>query len=114
MTIYDFAKNLWENMIDTDTPYTIEDATQDLANFAAEDWEIPEDITPESLCAAMNEIMSENAEPADDDADNSVWENELRNQRDTIIAEDTNPRRAWMIQEAYSITRNPYSGKRRR
>lgn len=114
MTIYDFAKNLWENMNDTDTPYTLDDAEQDLSNFAAEDWELPEGITPEALCAAMHEIISENAEPTEDDTDNSAYEAELRAQRDRILAEDTSPSRAWMIQEAYSITRNPYRGKHRK
>lgn len=62
MTVYEFAKNLWENMIDTNTTYTIEDAQQDISNFSAEDWDLPEELTAESLHAAMLEIMAENAE----------------------------------------------------
>lgn len=59
MTIYEFAKNLFENAVDTIETYTVEDATADIENATADGWDIPEDMTAEELCNAMNEIVAE-------------------------------------------------------
>ena len=59
MTVYDFVRELREN--DSigvyDTPMDIETAKTDLANFAADGWDLPDDITPESYAAAWNELI---------------------------------------------------------
>lgn len=62
MTIYEFAKNLWENAVDSIEVYTIEDATADLAEAVACDWEIPEGMDADDLCRTMNSIIEEMAE----------------------------------------------------
>ena len=62
MTIYDFAKNLWENAVDSIEVYTIEDATADIAEAVACEWEIPEDMDADALYRAMNSIIEEMAE----------------------------------------------------
>jgi hypothetical protein len=74
MTIYEFAKNLWENAVDYIEVYTIEDATEGIANAVACEWEIPEDITAEELCDAMNRVIAEvtECEEADDTSDWTV------------------------------------------
>ena len=62
MTIYEFAKNLWENAVDYIEVYTIEDAAADIANAIACEWEIPEGMDADDLCHAMNSIIEEMAE----------------------------------------------------
>lgn len=44
--------------------------------------------------------------------DNSKYQEELKKQKWETIAE--NPERAWMIEEAYRITLNPYRKPRRK
>ena len=75
MTIYEFAKNLWENAVDYIEVYTIEDAQIDLRNVVEDEtWEIQEDITAEELCDAMNRVIAEAKEweEADDTSDWTV------------------------------------------
>ena len=66
MTIYELAKQVWENCIDPDgiakNGYTVQDAAADLDNFRADGWDIPDDITPEEFAAAMNEVVEESRE----------------------------------------------------
>lgn len=66
MTIYEFAKQLWEACDDPDgiekNGYTVEDAAADLENFRADGWDLPDDITPEEFAAAMNEVVKESRE----------------------------------------------------
>ena len=61
MTTYEFAMQLWETCIDPDglirNGYTENDAMDDLENFRADGWEIPEDITAEKLASEMNQII---------------------------------------------------------
>lgn len=65
MTTYELAKQVWENCIDPDAlanGYTAQDAAADLDNFRADGWDIPGDITPEELAAAVNEVVEESLE----------------------------------------------------
>lgn len=62
MTIYEFAKNLWENAVGHIGEYSIEDAVIDLANATADGWEVPDDMDADDLCRAMNSIIEEMAE----------------------------------------------------
>jgi len=58
-TAREFVNRLMDDAQDIPTEYTIEDARTDLRNFRAESWELPEDITDESLFEAMNEWVDE-------------------------------------------------------
>lgn len=62
MSIYEFAKNLFENAVDTLTTYSIEDAAEDIKNAITCEWEIPDGMDAESLCSVMNDIIAEMAE----------------------------------------------------
>lgn len=60
MTTTEFVRDLWES--DPNGSHTelmdLETARNDLENFA--DWDLPEDITPESYMEAWNELVREN------------------------------------------------------
>ena len=60
MTTTEFVRDLWES--DPNGSHTelldIETARKDLENFA--DWDLPDDITPESYMEAWNELVREN------------------------------------------------------
>ena len=62
ITTTEFVRDLWES--DPNGSHTelldLETARNDLKNFAAEGWELPEDITPESYMEAWNELVREN------------------------------------------------------
>lgn len=66
MTIYEFARQTWENCIDPEElvrdGYSIEVAALDLENFRVAGWDMPDDITPEEFAAAMNEVIAESRE----------------------------------------------------
>lgn len=63
MTAYELANQMWETCVDPDVisknEYTVKDAAADLENFRASDWDLPSDITPEELAAAMNDVIAE-------------------------------------------------------
>lgn len=62
MTIYAFAKQVWESCIDPDLlarGYTAEEAAADLENFRAAGWDLPDDISPADFAEAMNEVIAE-------------------------------------------------------
>ena len=60
MTAYEFVRNLWENSssyadrIDSDT------AREDLENFRAEGWDIPDGLTADTYADIWNELVEEN------------------------------------------------------
>lgn len=60
MTTTEFVRDLWES--DPNGSHTelldLEIARKDLENFA--DWDLPDDITPESYMEAWNELVREN------------------------------------------------------
>ena len=66
MTIYELAKQVWENCIDPEglkrCGYSVEDAASDLEIFRAAGWDLPDDITTEAFAAAMNEVVEESRE----------------------------------------------------
>lgn len=62
MTIYEFAKNLFENAVESIESYTIEDATIDIENAIADGWELPDDMDADDLCRTMNYIIEEMTE----------------------------------------------------
>lgn len=51
----------WLNSCDAGTPenYSMEDAREDLQNMRADDLELPDDITEETLCEAVNWYIDE-------------------------------------------------------
>lgn len=59
MSIYEFAKHVYENSPISFNSYSVEDAAADLDNFQSDGWELPEGITAENFAAAMNEILAE-------------------------------------------------------
>lgn len=59
MSIYDFAKECFENNGYGFDQYTVEDAAADIENFMNSGWELPDDITAENFAEAMNEIISD-------------------------------------------------------
>lgn len=62
MTTYEFAKNLFENAVESIEFYTIEDATIDIENAIADGWDLPDDMGADDLCRAMNSIIEEMTE----------------------------------------------------
>jgi hypothetical protein len=55
----EFAYEWFNTMIDPESPYTLADAAADLDNMRSCEFVLPEDITPESLHAAMCEVIEE-------------------------------------------------------
>lgn len=62
MTTSEFVRSLFENSNDYTTRMDIETARQDLDNFRADGWDLPEDITPEDYMEAWNDLIDENME----------------------------------------------------
>ena len=58
MTLSEFVRNLWENSEDYTTRMDIETARQDLDNFRRSEFDMPEDITPESYMESWNELVT--------------------------------------------------------
>lgn len=60
MTTADFVRSLWENDPNGshDEPMDLETARIDLAHFAADGFDLPEDITPESYMEAWNDLVN--------------------------------------------------------
>lgn len=57
MSIYEFAKQIFEGSPVWFDAYSVEDAAYDLDNLQSDGWELPEGITAENFAAAMNEIL---------------------------------------------------------
>lgn len=61
MTIREFVKQLWENDPNGNCEeMDIQTAYEDIENFKADGWDLPEDIAPESYMEAWNELVEEN------------------------------------------------------
>ena len=60
MTIREFVTDLFINAREYDGErMTVETAREDLKNFAADGWDIPEGITPEEYADIWNELVEE-------------------------------------------------------
>lgn len=60
MTIREFVENLYNGANERPTHITIEDARRDLANYEADEWDLPEDMTAEAYMDAWNALVDEN------------------------------------------------------
>ncbi len=61
MTISEFVKKLWENDPNGNCEeMDIQTAYEDIENFKADGWDLPEGITPKSYMEAWNELVEEN------------------------------------------------------
>lgn len=58
MSIYDFVQDLFNSCPVTPEKMDLDTARIDLANFASEGWEMPQDITPEEYMTVWNELVS--------------------------------------------------------
>lgn len=59
-SVRDFVESVFNTAsIDYDVPMTIETARTDLANFRADGWNLPTDITPEAYMEIWNELIAE-------------------------------------------------------
>ena len=62
MTIREFVSEMFDAArVDGNELMTLDTAKTDLANYRAEGWELPEDITPEAYTEAWNELVNEQA-----------------------------------------------------
>ena len=61
MTIFEFTSAMFDDAstYDAAAPMTIEDATTDLANFRAEGYCMPDDITPDAYAETWNDLVFE-------------------------------------------------------
>jgi len=59
MTTYEFVRNLFDADSNGVGRLSVEDAAQDLRNFRAEGWDLPEDITPETYAEIWNGFVPE-------------------------------------------------------
>ena len=60
MTIREFVNEMFDAArVDGNELMTLDTAKTDLANYRAEGWELPEDITPEAYMEAWNELVNE-------------------------------------------------------
>lgn len=65
MTTRDFVEYLYNNSDERPTRISIETANQDMANFAADGWEMPDGMTAEEYMTEWNALVDEMA---------SIWE----------------------------------------
>lgn len=63
MTSREFVNQLWSsdsNGAYTE-PMTLETARTDIANYTADGWDLPDDLTPELYMELWNELLTENS-----------------------------------------------------
>lgn len=60
MTIREFVENLYNQAQERPTRITLADAENDLRNFAADEWDLPEGMTAEAYMEAWNALVDEN------------------------------------------------------
>lgn len=57
MTTREWIENLFDSFRETPEPMTLEAAASDIANFRAEGWDVPEDLTAEEYAETWNELI---------------------------------------------------------
>ncbi len=57
MTTREFVENLFNDCREGAEMMTVEEAEADIRNFAAEGWQIPDDITAEEYAQIWNELL---------------------------------------------------------
>jgi len=61
MTKEEFVFNLFDTCSDIPTTMTLEDAENDLRNFRAEEWDVPDDLSAEEYAELWNGMVSRQA-----------------------------------------------------
>lgn len=59
MTTSEFVRNLYDTCGNGPEGMTVNDAAEDIRNYRAEDWDLPEDITPEEYAEVWNRCCAE-------------------------------------------------------
>ena len=54
MTTAEFVRELYDSTSTSPNGITVDQAAEDIRNFRSDDWDIPEDITPEEYAAEWN------------------------------------------------------------
>lgn len=67
MTVSEFVQDLFDSCMVTPVYMTINEAADDLDNFTAEEWDLPEGITPELYAEAWNALVQEQEEQEEED-----------------------------------------------